>query len=265
MAARSAPRSGSGLRRHDLQRFIGTFAVATAISLSEGRPEYEKLAAVLALSSTVTAANTSLAILGVTIATRAPEALWLLVIPVAAMFVAYRAYVSEREKHETVQFLYESSRILHRTPELEAAIVALLDHARRMFRADIAEIVLVGGHDPSSAVRTTVGPGEARTILVPSQLDPIGERALAQDQPIRLLDPEEAGSALLPRSDGLPIRNLMISPVRSETRPVGVMIVANRVSDVTTFGWMTSSCSRHWPAKPASPSRTASLNGTSTR
>ena len=46
------------------------------------------------------------------------------------VFLAYRAYVSEREKHERLELLYESSRILQRSPELDSAIVALLEHAR---------------------------------------------------------------------------------------------------------------------------------------
>ena len=58
------------------------------------------------------------------------------------LFVAYRAYVSEREKHERLELLYESSRILQDSPQLDSALLALLEHAREMFRAEMAEIVL---------------------------------------------------------------------------------------------------------------------------
>ena len=39
--------------------------------------------------------------------------------------------------------LYESTRILQRSPQIDQALVSLLDHARRMFRADVAEICLL--------------------------------------------------------------------------------------------------------------------------
>ena len=52
------------------------------------------------------------------------------------------AYVSEREKHERLELLYQSSRILQHSPELDSALVALLDHAREMFRAERAEVIL---------------------------------------------------------------------------------------------------------------------------
>ena len=60
--------------------------------------------------------------------------------PLITLFVAYRAYVSEREKHERLELLYQSSRILQHSPELDRALVALLDHARDMFRAELAEV-----------------------------------------------------------------------------------------------------------------------------
>ena len=50
-----------------------------------------------------------------------PVALCLLAVPLITLFVAYRAYVSEREKHERLELLYQSSRILQHSPELDSA------------------------------------------------------------------------------------------------------------------------------------------------
>ena len=66
----------------------------------------------------------------------------LLVVPLVTVFLAYRAYTSEREKHERLELLYQSSRILQHSPELDSALAALLRHAREMFRAERAEILL---------------------------------------------------------------------------------------------------------------------------
>jgi hypothetical protein len=62
-----------------------------------------------------------------------PRSVVLLAVPAAIVFLAYRAYMGEREKHERLELLYESSRLLHYAPELDSAIGALLEHARRMF------------------------------------------------------------------------------------------------------------------------------------
>jgi diguanylate cyclase (GGDEF)-like protein len=211
---------------------VGTLAIAVAISLAEGRPEFGKLATVLALSTVITVTNTSLALLGVTILDVAPGAIWLLAIPIVTVALAYRAYISERAKHETLEFLFESSRILQRTPELEASMVTLLDHVRRMLRAELAEIVLTGHSGSSAALRTTVGPGAARYVLVPTTPDALTARILREDRAQRLL---EVGDADRDRSDGLRLRDAVVTPVRSETRVLGVMLVANRTGDVTSF------------------------------
>ena len=90
----------------------------------------------------VAVANTSLALLAVCMLWIDPRLLALLVVPLVAVFLAYRAYGSEREKHERLELLYQSSRILQHSPELDSALAALLEHARVMFRAERAEVLL---------------------------------------------------------------------------------------------------------------------------
>ena len=114
----------------------------TAISLSGGAPQFQKLPEMIRFGAMVAMANTSLALLAVTVMWIDPSAVWLLVVPLVTVFLAYGAYVSEREKHERLELLYQSSRILQHSPELDSALVALLDHARKMFRAEVAEVLL---------------------------------------------------------------------------------------------------------------------------
>ena len=59
------------------------------------------------------------------------------------MFLSYGAYLREREKHESLEFLYASTRILSETPELEHAVVSLVAQAREMFRAETAQMLFV--------------------------------------------------------------------------------------------------------------------------
>src|SRR4029079_1480819 len=116
--------------------------IATAISLSGGAPQFQKLPQMIQFGGLVAVANTSLALLAVSILWIDASLLWLLVVPLVTVFLAYRAYLSEREKGERLEFLSQSGRILQHSPELDSAIVALLDHAREMFRAERAQVVL---------------------------------------------------------------------------------------------------------------------------
>ena len=49
--------------------------------------------------------------------------------------------------------LYESTLILQRSPQLDTALSRLLDHARKMFRADVAEIRLMPRQEGDDILR----------------------------------------------------------------------------------------------------------------
>ena len=159
---------------------IGSFTIATVIVLSGGAPQYEKLPEMIEFGGLVALANTSLALLAVTILWIDPIALGLLAVPLVTVFVAYRAYVSEREKHERLELLYQSSRILQHSPELDLALVALLDHARDMFRAELAEVLLRSTDGVGHGLRSTSIQDDEPELMVPVDLpedDPLRVRA----------------------------------------------------------------------------------------
>ena len=64
----------------------------------------------------VTIANTCLALAGVAVLLADPRAAWLLLGPAVVMFLAYRAYVQERSRHRSLEFLYDVTRTVHRAP-----------------------------------------------------------------------------------------------------------------------------------------------------
>ena len=119
------------------------------------------------MGAVVSLTNTSLALLVITVLFVEPAAALLFAVPITAVFVAYRAYVSERQQHEGLEMLYESTRILQRSPEIDRALVSLLDHARKMFRAEIAEVSLLPQVEGQEILRTSVGPGEAIDMMQP--------------------------------------------------------------------------------------------------
>src|SRR4029450_7235206 len=146
---------------------LGVFAVTAAISLAEGAPQHARIPRMLMMGEVVSLTNTSLALLVITVLFVEPAAAMLFAVPIVAVFVAYRAYVSERQQHEGLEMLYESTRIMQRSPEMDRALVSLLDHARKMFRAEVAEVSLLPQVEGQDILRTSIGPGEAVAMMQP--------------------------------------------------------------------------------------------------
>src|SRR5918912_1516188 len=90
----------------------------------------------------VTATNTSVGLALVTVARADAAAAAFLVVPALTVFAAYRAYTGERQKHESLEFLYEATRTLSRSREVVPALGDLLAKTLDTFRAELAEIVL---------------------------------------------------------------------------------------------------------------------------
>jgi diguanylate cyclase (GGDEF)-like protein len=212
---------------------IGALTIASAITLSGGAPQFEKLPEMLQFGTLVAVANTSVGLLAVILLGTNPWALWLLLLPVGALFLAYRAWVSEREKHERLELVYQSSRILQLSPELDVALLALLDHARAMFRAEIAEVVLEAGGSSGGAVRTTSLDREASEAIVPIA-------GISLDGELRRLrDSRRADFIRLQRTPGgreMRIRQAMVAPLVGESGVFGMLTVANRLTEGTAFG-----------------------------
>jgi diguanylate cyclase (GGDEF)-like protein len=212
---------------------IASTTIATAISMSGGAPQFQKLPEMIQFGSLVALANTSLALLAVTVMWVNATAIWLLVIPLTTLLVAYRAYVSEREKHERLELLYESSRILQNSPELDSALLALLNHARDMFRAEIAEIVLYPrrGDDPA-ALRTRSTHEREPEVMAPITIgsnDPVRRRVSVDRQPFF----HAPSASWRPNTPAL--RQAMTSPLAGERGLIGELTVANRLTEGTSF------------------------------
>ncbi len=207
---------------------LSALTIASVITVSGGAPQFEKLPEMIRFGSMVALANTSLALLAVSILWLDPTLLWLLALPLVIVFVAYRAYVSEREKHERLELLYQSSRILQHSPELDSTLVALLGHARAMFRAELAEIVLYprGGGE---ALRTSSWHDGEPEVMVPVlgfADDPMHARVRQATGPF-FYEPT--------RADDSTVRHGMVGPLRGEAELIGSILIGNRLTEGTTF------------------------------
>jgi diguanylate cyclase (GGDEF)-like protein len=208
---------------------VGAVSIATVITLSGKAPQYQRLPQMLQVGALFATTNTSLALLAVAVLWVDPMAIWLVAVPVGTMFLAYRAYLSERQKHESLELLYESSRIFQRSLELDSAILSVLEHARLMFHSDHAEAVVYG--PDSMPLRTSTGPGDRTEVMVPAP-----ERAsllarLGANPSSFTFEP----STELPVAGERLYRYAMVSPLRGESGLLGALLVADRIGDSEEF------------------------------
>ncbi len=212
---------------------VGVFAITAVISLAEGALQLARIPRMLGLGTVVSLTNTSLALLVITILFVQPAAAILFAVPILAVYVAYRAYLSEREQHEGVEMLYESTRILQRSPQLDSALAALLDHARKMFRAEIAEISLLPLDEGGEILRITAGPGEALGIMQPigTVLDDPNLVMCVSGREAFRIPPGVAGVG----TEAARFRSAIYAPLVGESRLVGTIVVADRLSDISPF------------------------------
>jgi diguanylate cyclase (GGDEF)-like protein len=216
-----------------LATVLGALTIAAAITWSGGAPQFEKLPEMIQFGALVAVANTSVSLLAMTLLWASPGALWLLILPIGTLFLAYGAWVSEREKHERLELVYQSSRILQHSPEIDTALLALLEHARAMFRAELAEVVLDPSGDGRGVLRTTSVEG-----LDAEPIAPI-EALNLEPEVRRQLDARRAGFVRMLRTPGgreTPIRQAMVAPLAGESGVIGIITVANRLTEGTAFG-----------------------------
>jgi diguanylate cyclase (GGDEF)-like protein len=141
------------------------------------------------------------------------------------MFLAYRAYIQERSRHRSLEFLYDVTRTVHRAPTVPAALTELLTKTRSAFHAETAEIHLFPA-DGSPALRTTVTFDGVTALMEPDEsVVPAALRRAV----------EEDGSVLLRGEAAHGHRELLLAPLTGEHALLGTIALANREGRVTEF------------------------------
>jgi NAD(P)H-dependent FMN reductase len=213
-------------------RAVGIVAVAGVIALVESRFQADRLPQVIRFGVLVGFTNTCLALIALTLLGHEPMALWLLVLPALLLYSAYRAYSSERQKHASLQFLYQATRILHGSRELDTAVTDLLGLAQKVFRAEAAEICFFAPDGTAHGFRARSESGEVddpATRFTLALDDPLRARAIAVNKPF-FYQPETSDEV---ETHGL--RNGMVALLQGETEPLGMIVVGNRLGEVGGF------------------------------
>src|SRR3954447_2592456 len=208
--------------------------IAAAISLSEGWLGLRQFGRMFATDLTVTVTNSSLGLVAALIISTEPWALPLLLVPLLTVFLAYRAYISERKRGERLEFLYEANRTLSRSPEVAEALEGLLARSLDAFRVERAEIILWTPDKPP--LRTTLGPGDHKEVM--QEVEPEVAIALqslvGNDRPVVTVGGTTGGGAggdLRERG----IQRAMLAMLPGEDRVIGTLMLANRYGVVREF------------------------------
>jgi diguanylate cyclase (GGDEF)-like protein len=219
-----------------LSAVVYSVAATHARALKGDAPPPSKWAEMFGLGMLSTLANTTVGLAEATLLWVSPNSAWLAAGLTGMLYLAYRAYWAERRKHESVELLYETSKILQQPGDLESIVVALLWHLRKLFRADSAQLILYSTTDAEGALSTHLGPSGEREIMRRVSLP---EGSFPSD------NTESAFGIELVRSSAsagyrkrLPVHftgDAMVVGLRNEGRRVGILVIGDRSGEVTTF------------------------------
>jgi diguanylate cyclase (GGDEF)-like protein len=210
------------------------FAVMT---IAEGRVDVRPLLGMLSLSVPFTVGSAAVGVIVSRTAVADPSALLLLAVPTFLIIAAYRAYTGAREQQENLKLLHEVTSLLH-GEDADAALGDFLTSARTAFRAGMAELVLVNSSG-SGGLTVSRSQEGCEPVLMSSAEDP--------EEQQRLLRLASASGALATRTGtqrGGPLdayaasrgfKDAMVAALRTEDRVHGLLLVAGRLGDVTTF------------------------------
>jgi diguanylate cyclase (GGDEF)-like protein len=217
---------------------LGILLVSAVIAIAEERTEAPQLLRTLVISTVGALATASLGLAVVELLEVRPLAVFLLVVPILACAFFFRGYMEQREQREHVEFLYESMRATQGAPEFGLAVGQLLVAARRLLRAEYAEILLLPASDDEGPLRSVSAEGEL--LMHPedrlSGEDSAAFSELAANGSATLLTRRRSVHALdaFLRSRGL--EDAIVGRLRGEDRTFGLLVVGERAGDVSTFG-----------------------------
>jgi diguanylate cyclase (GGDEF)-like protein len=215
---------------------LAVLAISVAVSLSDVRLSARQIATSLRTDLTMVLVTTSLGLCAVSLVYRDWRTAILMAVPVVGMFGMFHAYTTERQRHERVEFLYESARALSRSSDIGPAMTDLLARALEAFRASAAEVVFFSP-DGGGAVRTTVGEGGVVSVLEPVEPTIAAAlRALAERQEIGAGPTDEvAAGGLVDYLVGRGLGQGMFAVMKGERSCIGAMMIGKPSGRVDRF------------------------------
>ena len=146
-----------------VEAILAILLVFLVISISAGSWRRSDLRSGLGFGLLTALFTSSLGLIAVVVVDARPGIAWILAVPTAGVYLANWSYTTQRRRHEGLDFLYQSTKLLHQSSELEAAITDLLRHACETFNAEEAELIYFPDSD-DDPISIRVGPGAQSTV-----------------------------------------------------------------------------------------------------
>ncbi len=208
--------------------------IVAVVSIVEGRLDEDNLLHVFTYGGVVTLTNTGLGLIAAVLISVELALVFPLIIPVTALFLAYRAYGAERDQRARLELLYRSTRSVSEIGERRDSVERLLRETTETFRSRTAEFVLLGdrqGRPRRSSIRGEV----IEEVLVPIDTHLLGPLLADRPSEPTLLHAESEsawGRYLFSRG----VKSAMVSRVGNNLNDAGVLIIGDRRGDVASFG-----------------------------
>jgi signal transduction histidine kinase len=213
---------------------VGGILINLAISLSEG--SLNLFDQVFGMGTALTLVNTALALVAVMVVLQHPAGVVFVAAPAATTYLAGKAMNDLQRKHQDVVQLQRATSLAQRSLRAEDMVPVLLKLMREMFEADLAELVVWPENRDGTRIRYQTGPGD-ETHSSPVSLDlseGVWARVASEREAILLARPIR-NEALRRFFEDRNIRDAMVAPLLSDDQLLGIITVANRLGDFSTF------------------------------
>ena len=210
--------------------------INAAITLSGGNVPQDERARLLTIGAVGTATNSSIGLITATILSTRPSAAVLLFVPTAVALATYRLYLAGRRYEDRLETMRSSSLTAQGSMGHDATVQSLLDQARRMFVAELAEIAIFPSAEGENTDVLTLGADDRlrRTAVRSGAESVLWTRVRALEAGV-LVTPAESDHRVSIECDVRGIRDAMVVPIHADGTTAAVLVVANRLGDLRTF------------------------------
>jgi PAS domain S-box-containing protein len=198
------------------------------IALHQGRANFLQLGEALTLGVTVTTVNSCLALLFVTVFWHQPESAWLMVVPFAALYFAYRSAQSERRRRQSITHLYNLGRELQGSVRTASVVSTVTAHALDMFNAEWVEVLVAPDVAGGPWRRMSRAEGAEREDV--SSFNPESSDVWWFRQMMNSTDgtPSRHDAANNPYLASRSQSQVLVTNLRGEARSLGLLLMARR-------------------------------------
>ncbi len=215
---------------------MGAVLVTFAIFLYRGTFDGRNAAFVVFSGVLFALANASLGLLAVEVIWHDGRAAVLFTAIAAALFVSYRSYAALHDRYRSLELLQQFTRVVSGSLATDDVTAAVLHEARELLRAERADIILQGedGHGVRFTLRGDGAP-ERQPYDPIAAGDVLWERVLAHGDALLVGRNARDDMELRECLDRGEIREVIAAPLVSDSRIVGVLLVADRFVEIDTF------------------------------